>query len=387
MHVKLSICTNWCLDRFRCARVWWSAVRVRGTIYVGARQGDMRGLAKVARSEGAMELIDRERPTPGADEVLVEVSYAGLCGSDAGIYEFKPAFERMTPPTVIGHEYSGRVVETGVNVSTYAPGDRVVERPIRPCGDCYQCHIGEPNVCQNSVLTGVDIDGAYQPFLTVPEDVLHPVPSGVESKHAAVVEPTAIAARAVIENSRVSPGDRVLVEGPGPIGLLTAQVAAAQGGAVVVSGVGQDTTYRLPLARELGFETINVNVDGVAARSDELTDGVGYDVVFDTTGHPSGLTSAVDEVRKGGQIVLVGQTGETTMSYTPLVRSEVDLQCSYGAVYKDFERALRMIQTGDIDAQTFIDDRFSLLTAEDAFKAFLAGETCKAVFDISELQA
>lgn len=346
----------------------------------------MRGLAKVARSEGAMELVHRERPTPGPDEVLVEVAYAGLCGSDAGIYEFKSAFERMNPPTVIGHEYSGRVVEIGANVSTYTPGDRVVERPIRPCGNCYQCRIGEPNICQNAELTGVDIDGAYQPFLMVPEDVLHPIPSGVESKHAAVVEPTAIAARAVIENSRVSPGDRVLVEGPGPIGLLTAQVAAAQGGDVVVSGVGQDTTYRLPLARDLGFETINAD-DDMTARSDELTAGVGYDVVFDTTGHPSGLTGAVNEVRKGGQIVLVGQTGETTMSYTPLVRSEIDLQCSYGAIYEDFERAFRMIQTGDIDAKTFIDDRFSLLTADEAFEAFLAGETCKAVFDISELRA
>lgn len=344
----------------------------------------MRGLAKVARSEGAMELIDRERPTPGTDEVLIEVAYAGLCGSDAGIYEFKSAFERMAPPTIIGHEYSGRVVEVGANVSNYAPGDRVVERPIRPCGDCYQCRIGEPNICQNPELTGVDIDGAYQPFLTVPEDVLHPVPTDVESKHAAVVEPTAIAAHAVIENSRVSPGDRVLVEGPGPIGLLTAQVADAQGGNVVVSGIDQDTTYRLPLARDFGFETINA--DDTTARSDELTAGVGYDVVFDTTGHPSGLTTAVDEVRKGGQIVLVGQTGETTMPYTPLVRSEIDLQCTYGAKYDDYERAFRMIQAGDVDTQTFIDDRFSLLTADEAFEAFLAGETCKIVFDISELR-
>lgn len=334
-----------------------------------------------------MELVNRKRPTPGTDEVLVEVEYAGLCGSDAGIYEFKSAFERMDPPTIIGHEYSGRVVEVGDDVSNYAPGDRVVERPIRPCGDCYQCRIGETNVCQNTKLTGVDLDGAYQPFLTVPENVLHTVPSGVELKHAAVVEPTAIAARAVIENSQVTPGDRVLVEGPGPIGLLTAQVADAQGGNVIVSGVGQDTKYRLPLARELGFETINVAEDDMTVRSNELTDSVGYDIVFDTTGHPSGLTTAVDEVRKGGQIVLVGQTGETTMPYTPLVRGEIDLQCTYGAVYEDFNRAFCMIQSGDVDAQTFIDHRFSLRNADDAFEAFLDGETCKAVFDISELRA
>ncbi|GAD53302.1 sorbitol dehydrogenase [Halarchaeum acidiphilum MH1-52-1] len=176
----------------------------------------------------------------------------------------------------------------------------------------------------------------------------------------------------------------MLVEGPGPIGLLSAQIARAQGGNVVVSGVGPDTEYRLPLARELGFETTTVGEDMDATR-DAITDGVGYDVVFDTTGHPSGLTTAVDEVRKGGQIVLVGQTGETTMPYSPLVRSEIDLQCSYASMYEDFERALRVIRTGAVDAQTFIDDRFSLLDADEAFEAFVDGETVKPVFDVSEL--
>lgn len=345
----------------------------------------MRGLAKTTRSHGGMELVDRERPTPGPEECLVEVDYAGLCGSDAGIYEFESAFERMDLPTVIGHEYSGRVVEAGESVTKFAVGDRVVERPIRGCGECYQCQIGESNVCQNAVITGVDHDGAYEQFIAVPEDALHAVPDSVEQQHAAMVEPTSIGARAVIQNSRVRAGDTVMVEGPGPIGLLTAQIARAQGGEVVVSGVGQDTDYRLPLAEELGFETINVAADDLESRRDELTDGVGYDVVFDTTGHPSGLPSAVDEVRKGGQIVLIGQTGETAMEYSPLVRAEIDLQCSYASMYEDFQNSLRLIDSGDVDAETFIDDRFSLLDADEAFETFVSGGTCKPVFDVSEL--
>ena len=346
----------------------------------------MRGLAKTSRSHGGMELIERERPTPGADECLVEVDYAGLCGSDAGIYEFESAFERMSLPTVIGHEYSGRVVETGENVTKFAVSDRVVERPIRGCGECYQCKIGELNVCQNAVITGVDHDGAYEQFVAVPEDALHAIPDSVEQRHAAMVEPTSIGARAVIQNSRVRAGDTVMVEGPGPIGLLTAQIARAQGGNVVVSGVGQDTEYRLPLAEELGFETINVAEDDLDDSRDELTDGVGYDVVFDTTGHPSGLPSAVKEVRKGGQIVLIGQTGETTMEYSPLVRAEIDLQCSYASMYEDFQNSLRLIDTGDVNAETFIDNRFSLLEADEAFETFVSGGTCKPVFDVSELR-
>ncbi|MCU4742559.1 alcohol dehydrogenase catalytic domain-containing protein [Halobacteria archaeon AArc-m2/3/4] len=346
----------------------------------------MRGLAKTERTDGAMELIDIDRPTPEADEALIEVEYAGLCGSDAGIYKFKSAFERMNLPTVIGHEYAGTVVEVGDGVTDFEVGDRVVERPIRGCGSCYQCKIGEENVCQNAVITGVDYHGAYTGYIAVPTRALQAIPDELPSQHAAMVEPTSIGARAVIENSRTSAGDRVLVAGPGPIGQLTAQVARRQGGDVVVAGVGQDAEYRLPLAEELGFETLNVEEDDMEAARDEYTDGVGYDVVFDTTGHPSGLTMAVDEVRKGGQIVLVGQTGETTMEYSPLVRAEIDLQCSYASMYEDFERSLRMIEEGSVDAETFLDDRYSLLEADDAFHAFLAGETCKPVFDVSELR-
>jgi len=346
----------------------------------------MRGLAKTTRGPEGMAVLELERPQPAPDEVLLEVDYAGLCGSDAGIYQFKQAFERMDLPTVIGHEYTGRVVAVGDRVRDFEPGDRVVERPIRGCGQCFQCQTGEENLCQNAALTGIDHDGGYAGYVTAPASVLHPVPDSVDPRHAALMEPTSITARAVIENSRVRADDRVLVAGPGPMGLLTAEVADAQGGEVTVAGVERDTEYRLPLAERLGYPTINVESDDLDARRDELTGGTGYDVVFDTTGHPSGLPMAAEEVRKGGQIVLIGQTGETTMEYTPLVRSEVDLQCSYGAVCGDFERTLRLIQSGDVDHETLLDERFSLLEADSAFEAFLAGRTVKPVFDVSVLR-
>lgn len=346
----------------------------------------MRALAKVTRGSGGMELIDIDPPKPAADEALIEVDYAGLCGSDAGIYEFKSAFERMDPPTIIGHEYTGRVVTVGDNVTRFTPGDRVVERPIRGCGDCYQCQSGMENICDNIKLTGIDHDGAYAGYIVAPEDSLQRVPDGVDPRHAALAEPTAVCTRAVIENSRVGGGDRVLVAGPGPIGLLTAQVADAQGASVTVAGIGPDKDYRLPLAEELGFSAINIEETDVDAYGEEFTNGIGYDVVFDTTGHPSGLSMAAEEVRKGGQIVQVGQPGETTLNYTPLVRAEVDIQCSYSAMYHDFDRAFRLIASDDIDHETFLDDRFSLLDSEKAFESFIAGQTCKPVFDVSVLR-
>jgi len=150
--------------------------------------------------------------------------------------------------------------------------------------------------------------------------------------------------------------------------------------------VGQDAKYRLPLAEDLGFETINVAEDDLEAYRETLTDRVGYDVVFDMTGHPSGIPTAVDEVRKGGQIALIGQTVETTMPYSSLVRAEIDLQCSYMSMYQDFEHALRLIGSGEVDAATFIDDRFSLLDADEAFETFVEGGTVKPIFNVSELR-
>ncbi|RRJ29518.1 zinc-dependent alcohol dehydrogenase [Halocatena pleomorpha] len=346
----------------------------------------MRGLAKVNREAGSMELINVETPSPSADEVLIAVEYAGLCGSDAGIYQFKPAFERMNLPTIIGHEYTGTIVEAGDDVTRFSSGEQVVERPIHGCGECYQCRIGMENICQTTELTGIDHDGAYAGYVTAPAESLQAVPKNVDPRHAALAEPTAVCTRAVIENSRIGAGDQVLVAGPGPIGLLTAQVADAQGAEVAVAGVSQDTTYRLPLAEELGYSTVNVEDADLEMYREEFTDGQGYDIIFDTTGHPSGLQMATEVVRKGGQIVIVGQPGDTTLSYTSLVRSEVDLQCSYSAMYEDFNRAFRLIASGDVDHDTFLDDRFSLLDSEAAFEAFLSGETCKPHFDVSILR-
>ena len=351
---------------------------------MGPPDGDlaMKAVAKTIRAKGALEVIDREQPTPGPRDALVRVAYAGLCGSDAGIYKWKSAFERMELPCIIGHEYTGEVVATGPEVARVSAGDRVVERPIRSCGHCHQCQVTNECVCQQASITGVDHDGAFAGYLTVPERQLQTVPSGLPSRHAAIAEPVSIATRAVTVNSRVRPADEVLVAGPGPIGLFTAQIARAQGGHVTVAGVDRDASHRLPVAAALGFETVNVERDGLG--EDDETGG--FAVVFDTTGHPSGLTLAADAVRNGGQLVIVGQTGETSMAYSPLVRAEIDLQCSYGSVWEDVDRSLRLLAAGTVDPEPLLDDQFSLTSPATAFEAFLSGETVKPLFDASELR-
>ncbi|MFA1610847.1 zinc-dependent alcohol dehydrogenase [Halobellus rubicundus] len=332
-----------------------------------------------------VEAQQRDRPSIDADEVLVRVHTAGLCGSDAHAYKYDGGYEWIPIPRIMGHEYAGEVVEVGGAVDDFAPGDKIIEEPIHDCGQCFQCKNGQPNVCQNFSITGMHRDGAYAEYVAVAPEHLHRVPEEVPLRHAAITEPTSIATRAVLTQSEATPGDNVLVEGPGPIGVLVAAVADSLGANVVVSGLDQDTAYRLPLLDDLGIETINAQSDDLDARAESFTDGVGFDVVFDSTGHHTGVGTALDHVRKGGQVVMVGiPNGASEVTFTNVVRGEVDVNTSYGSTWTNFEQALRLMERGEIAVDEIVDTSFSVDDPERAFEAFLSSETCKPIFQFAD---
>jgi len=332
-----------------------------------------------------VETQDREKPTIDADEVLVKVHTAGLCGSDAHAYKYDGGYEWIPIPRIMGHEYSGEVVEVGDSVEGFTAGDKVIEEPIHDCGHCFQCKNGQPNVCQNFSITGMHRDGAYAEYVTVAPEHLHAIPEDVPLRQAAVTEPISIATRAVLEQSVTTPGDNVLVEGPGPIGVLVAAVADSLGANVVVSGLDQDATYRLPLLEDLGIATVNAQSEDLEAQAEARTDGIGFDVVFDSTGHHTGIGTAVDHVRKGGQVVMVGIPNDTSeVTLTSVVRGEVDVNTSYGSTWTNFEQALRLLERGEIAVDKILDTSYSMADPAAAFEAFLASETCKPVFQFGD---
>jgi len=329
----------------------------------------------------SVEIQNREKPEPGDDEALLRVEAAGLCGSDAHAYLYEGGYEWIPMPRIMGHEYAGEVVEVGADVTAFSVGETVVEEPVHDCGECFQCRNGQPNVCRDFSITGMHRDGAYTEFVAVGAEHLHAVPEGVPPDHAALTEPTSIATRAVFDRSTTTPGDTVLVEGPGPIGVLTAVVADGMGANVVVSGLAKDERYRLPLVESLGIETVNTGEADLDDVVETATDGIGFDVVFDTTGHRSGVEMAADAVRKGGGIVAVGLPGEPSELFmTPLVRGEIDLNTSYGSVWRNFEQALRLMEAGEVPIKEIVDDSFSADDPVAAFEAFLDAETLKPVF-------
>ncbi|MFP8958050.1 zinc-dependent alcohol dehydrogenase [Natrialbaceae archaeon A-CW3] len=324
------------------------------------------------------------RPSIEDDQVLVKVRATGVCGSDAHAYLYDGGYEWVELPRIMGHEYAGEIVELGSDVTSVSVGDRVVENPTQTCGVCFQCNNGQSNVCQNFSVKGMHRDGSYAEYTVADPHRLHIVPDAVPLEHAAITEPLSIATRAVFSQSNVVPGDTVLVEGPGPIGVLVAAVADSIGCRVLVSGLERDNTYRLPLIERLGIETALIDGD-LESKADELTDGVGFDVIFDTTGHYSGIEYAVELVRKGGQIVVVGLPGgESSFGLAPVVRGEISISTSYGSKWENFEQALTLMENGTIDPGEIIDRSYSVSEPEKAFSAFLESDTCKPIFTFED---
>ena len=190
----------------------------------------MLALYKTAKGPGNMELRQAPVPRPKADEVLLEIKAAGICGTDIHIrHDQFPYY----PPVIMGHEFSGVIVETGSEVTNFKTGDRVVGEPhTRACGKCELCRTGNIQICSAKRSPGWGIDGAFARYLVMPEHLLHKIPDSLSYEEAAVIEPAANAIQDVLERAKVYANDSVVIFGPGPIGLLSLMAARAAGAGV-----------------------------------------------------------------------------------------------------------------------------------------------------------
>jgi L-iditol 2-dehydrogenase len=246
----------------------------------------VRGLVKFARGEGFVEVREVEELPPEPHQVKIEVKASGICGSDLHIYHDDINYA-IRPPVVIGHEFSGIVVEMGTEVGDDIDiGDRVTAEPSGSiCGKCRYCRSEYYNLCPERKVIGYWFNGSFARYCNA--TFIHKLPDNVTFRAAAVTELLACAVHGVIEQTGVLAGDFVAVTGPGPLGILSALVAMAEGGVVMLSGISSDA-HRLKLAEELGVHyTLNVEeYDGVQ-RVREMTGGYGADVVLECSGVPS----------------------------------------------------------------------------------------------------
>lgn len=311
------------------------------------------------------DLRDIARPDPADDEVEVEVAFNGICGTD--LHAYHGAMDaRIGHNRILGHEMSGRISRLGKNAAGLSVGQAVVVRPLKPCGNCPACARGLSHICHNLKFLGLDTDGAFQEYWCVPAYAVHPLPDGIPLDHAALTEPVAVACHDV-RRGRVQAGEDVLVIGGGPIGLLIAMVARSVGAIVTISEINAS---RLEIASKLGFATLNPREVDVAAKVLENTGGKGADVIFEVSGTLPGTELMTAAAAARGRIVMVAiHTSRPPVDLFRFFWRELELVGARVYEPQDFEEAIRLIASGEIDAKTMITDVRDLHDIAHAFAA------------------
>jgi len=295
-------------------------------------------------------------PTLNEGEGLIKVAYTGICGSDVSIFNGK--HPRAAPPVIIGHEFSGELVEIKGNANGLKVGDRVVADPLLDCRTCQACLDGIYNSCLNLKMLGHNADGSFAEYVKTRISHIYRIENSVSMEVAALAEPTAVSAHA-LRVSRAHVGDRVVVLGGGPIGILIAQMARiTTNRPVTIVEVGE---WRLGFARKLGFDPIDGKTQNVKDAIMDRTNGRGADVLFDAAG-AAALTEQISSFCKvGGQIVIVAMPKEPRpMDLGVLTLKELDVHGCRAFNYADMETGLAMMAEKRIDNEAMITQRMPL---------------------------
>lgn len=302
-----------------------------------------------------LEIVELPLPRPGPGELLVRVEACGICGSD--VHGYDGTSGRRIPPVVMGHEAAGTVAALGPGVTRAHEGDRIAPDSTVYCGECEYCRRGDINLCDRREVLGVSTNdfrraGAFAQFVSVPERIIHRLPDNLSFTDAAMIEPLAVAVHAV-DLAQLPEHGTALVVGAGMIGLLTLQALRVAGcSSVYVLDIDDG---RLKLAQELGAAAvINGKTTDAGAELSRLTDGRGVNVALEAVGSTPSIKTAVENVRKGGTVVLIGNIAPTAEIPLQIVVSrQLRLQGS-AASAGEYPRCIEMLSRGEIDLKPLI---------------------------------
>ncbi|MGH3105194.1 MAG: zinc-dependent alcohol dehydrogenase [Gaiellaceae bacterium] len=330
----------------------------------------MQGLTKLAPGPGHVALSDRLEPRAGPGQVVVAVAGTGICGTDLHIQDGEYP---SVPPVTMGHEVSGVVVELGEGVEeAWAGASVVTETYFSTCGACELCRAGRVNLCPARRSIGTHVDGGFAPLLLVPARNLHRVPGWLDAHTAALSEPLACVCHSLLDPPAVVAGDTVLVVGPGPIGLLAAQVARTCGGRVHVRGAPRDEP-RLAAARSLGFETSSAG---------EESDLGPFDVAVECSGNQAGMAFALESARRGGRYVQIGLAGKpVSVPLDEVCFRELTVTSGFASTPRSWQRALDLVEERAVTLEALVSEVAPLADWERAFAATRAAEGIKFVLD------
>jgi len=324
-----------------------------------------------------IDVREAEPAAPAAGMVQIKVAYAGICGTDLHILHGHMD-QRVTTPAIIGHEMSGTIAAVGDAVQGWSVGDAVTVMPLAWDGTCPACLAGNEHICQNLDFIGIDSPGALQEYWNVPAEVLVALPATLRLDHAALVEPVAVSVHDV-RRSGLVPGEKAVVIGGGPIGVLIATTAREFGGEVVV--IELDAARRQAIA-DLGFEVLDPRAVDQVAWVTEWTGGGGADVVFEVSGAAAAVLGATDLARVRGRLVIVAIHPDPR----PVNLQRVfwrELTIIGARVYQraDYETAVELLTRGVIPADLMITRIEPITRTAAAFEALASGQAMKILID------
>ena len=322
-----------------------------------------------------LSVTDVDDPVAGPGDVLVRVAACGICGSD--VHGFDGSSGRRIPPLVMGHEAAGVVESVGAGVSAFAPGDRVTFDSTVFCGECHFCRDGRPNLCDDRMVLGVSCGdyrrhGAFAEFVSVPARICYKLPDGLPFEHAAMIEAVSVAVHAA-NRTPMKLGDTAVVVGSGMIGLLAVQAAKLAGAGTVIA-VDLDAG-RLATARELGADvTLKADEVDVPAEVRKLTGGRGADAAVEVVGATATVRTAVESVRKGGAVTLVGNLAPTIdFPLQSVVTRELAVSGTCASA-GEYPACIALLESGAIRVEPLITAKATLEEAPGWFDRLHAGE-------------
>lgn len=333
----------------------------------------MLALRQIRSGAGNTKLQQCPKPQAASDQVIVQVTGAGICGTDLHIVlgEYP-----CRPPVTLGHEFAGVVVGLGSAVDRAWLGTRVAVEPIfSTCGLCGQCLTGQRNLCSARVSLGSGVDGGFAEFAAVPARNLHLIPDSLSDAEAPLLEPLACVINALADPAIVSPGDSVLVSGPGPIGLLAAQVARASGGSVILTALEGDR-HRVQRAEALGFEVIVL--DGSAPTGLEAT------VWIECSGAEAAAQHGLSSLAPRGRYVQLGLFGrDPKLPMDSVTYREIVVTAGFASTPRSWQRAVALAAAGTVELEALVSEIVPLAQWERAFDKARHKEGVKYVLDPS----
>ena len=325
---------------------------------------------KAAVLEAVKKLVVKDIPVPKPkdDEVLIKVNCCGICGTDMKLWNGQYS---ANIPVVLGHEYSGEIVEAGKKVKILKVGDRVVSDPNESCGKCYWCRNAQPCFCDSLAAYGVLRDGGFAEFCTAGEKGVYLIPDGLDLESASFTEPVSCVVHAV-DRAGYKSGDNVVIIGGGPMGQMHLQFALHCGVNKVILVEPEES--RMQMAREFGANCVlNPKTEDIKKAVLDLTGGLGADVVVEAVGHTDTLEQGVDLAKRGGKVIVFGFAPEgEKASFAPfdILSKELTIMGAWVNPYT-YSRALDILASGQVDVKPLMSNRIKLDNIMDGFNMMI----------------